>query len=538
MKDYMKNYTQLFFTLLIIPTLIFPYNTPSANEDNLKMVTNSKQISWWQKHKKSILAIGVAVGTMTSGLLALKYRHSIVSLFFNPVDNPIKKTEPKSTQPLQSSNSLSIHQEDPFSFSEWLEKCKTLAADKTFLTSELVIKQTQKFIDTMSQQLQNSNWLHNNLPSFLNITSDPEHPKSINGAYVQKLTLYPGARVGIHGDFHGDIQSLNDFVQTWINEGYIDNSLAIIDPNFYILLLGDYVDRGSHGLEVQHLVYQLKIINPDKVFLARGNHEDFLTQSQYGFYSELFKKFNSDCDVAVPVMSHLSFTYDFLPLCIYVTSPDIIDTIQCCHGGFELGHNPHELLDQENVTHEFVSTLHKDKVLSELRLSDIRKKLSDNLEQTNLSSDNGWMWSDFDPKKYSETVQTTRGTENALEIGEIPTKEILAAYSNNRHAFRMVIRAHQHSNKKMNDRILNRDGLSHPDDRGIGKLWIDDLPIHKQEAERLDDVPVITFSVSPRVACYKDYKNEDVFGLLTIAPKYEDWRLKAYHVKNESTTIE
>jgi diadenosine tetraphosphatase ApaH/serine/threonine PP2A family protein phosphatase len=80
----------------------------------------------------------------------------------------------------------------------------------------------------------------------------------------------------IVGDIHGDLDALNSI---------LEQKEKLDCKN--ILFLGDYVDRGVQGAEVLLALFDLKVADPDNVFLLRGNHEDANMNMYYGFFDEI-----------------------------------------------------------------------------------------------------------------------------------------------------------------------------------------------------------------------------------------------------------
>lgn len=87
-------------------------------------------------------------------------------------------------------------------------------------------------------------------------------------------------------------------IETTNNEKKLFDFLKIIktftqakNQNFYIVGLGDYTDRCQDGVFVLSLLAQLKMANPDNVFLLKGNHENINMNYQYGLHAEFCTKF-------------------------------------------------------------------------------------------------------------------------------------------------------------------------------------------------------------------------------------------------------
>jgi len=132
----------------------------------------------------------------------------------------------------------------------------------------------------------------------------------------------------IFGDIHGNLEDLHFFSDNIWRLG-----MSLTAGNF--LFLGDYVDRGMNCLEVVAYLLAMKLQNPHKVFLLRGNHETRDVngwEEHYGERSfiwqcqERFDKFGGD--IGYRIWEACNQVFDRMPLAA-VVDQDIF----CVHGG-------------------------------------------------------------------------------------------------------------------------------------------------------------------------------------------------------------
>lgn len=114
------------------------------------------------------------------------------------------------------------------------------------------------------------------------------------------------------GDIHGNLDSLIALI----------NLINTQEPK-YVIFLGDIVDRGKFQLECLLIVLALKIQNPERFYLIRGNHESLEMNKNYGFFQDFIIRFE-DYDK----FSEIIDLYNKIPVCIRVN-----EVILCLHGG-------------------------------------------------------------------------------------------------------------------------------------------------------------------------------------------------------------
>lgn len=175
--------------------------------------------------------------------------------------------------------------------------------------------------DTQYSMILKKNPEYKNLPFRFKIDASVIKALSIKCKNIfekEPNVLKLNAPIYIFGDIHGQFQDLIRFLK-----------MTGLPPNNKYLFMGDYVDRGNNSIEVLALIFAMKILYPDNVFVLRGNHECSNVNMNYGFYNECYQRYESkDKNNSNDVFKCINETLQSLPL-----SAVINDKIFCVHGG-------------------------------------------------------------------------------------------------------------------------------------------------------------------------------------------------------------
>ncbi|KAG5486207.1 hypothetical protein LSCM1_07327 [Leishmania martiniquensis] len=132
---------------------------------------------------------------------------------------------------------------------------------------------------------------------------------------VQHLSIPASGSLVVVGDIHGQMKDL-------------EHILCFMGPptaERYYLFNGDFIDRGPYGCEVLVYIFSLLCTYPDYVFLNRGNHENYSTNTEYGFMAELYAKYGARSSY---LLSAMVDSYECMPLL------SIVDhRVAVVHGG-------------------------------------------------------------------------------------------------------------------------------------------------------------------------------------------------------------
>eukprot|EP00915_Cephaloidophora_sp_WS-2016_P000693 GHVH01000901.1.p1 GENE.GHVH01000901.1~~GHVH01000901.1.p1 ORF type:complete len:840 (+),score=104.86 GHVH01000901.1:72-2591(+) len=154
----------------------------------------------------------------------------------------------------------------------------------------------------------------------------------------EPMVLRLRAPIKVYGDIHGQHYDLMRMFKTY-KSPVMDEQVERVGSNWDAriegdldstdyLFLGDYVDRGTNSLEVISLLFALKVRYPSRIHLLRGNHEDSIINSIYGFKDECSARLNENADHPESCWSKINRVFEYLPMGALIE-----DKILCIHGG-------------------------------------------------------------------------------------------------------------------------------------------------------------------------------------------------------------
>ncbi len=162
--------------------------------------------------------------------------------------------------------------------------------------------------------------------------------------YIEKKRFPNDSTVGLIGDLHSGFHSLVAILEDLYKKGCIDEQLKIIQKDYYLGFLGDFVDRGLYGVETMYLIMLFKIRNShnDSVFFTRGNHEDVAMNNRDGFLREAEQKLTNDdktiIGTNVDLQNLIAGIYNLFPVAASLENRDKPgERGIVCHGGLDIG---------------------------------------------------------------------------------------------------------------------------------------------------------------------------------------------------------
>lgn len=369
--------------------------------------------------------------------------------------------------------------------------------------------------------------------------------------FLERKILNPKDTIYFIGDIHGDARSIGYLLAYLRDNKLIDpETYKLTSPTLNIVFLGDYSDRQLYGFEVLCTLAQLRYLNPNQVFLLRGNHEGILNEryglleatyneiagaeerknhERKGRIAELEKYPGSQLEDFKPTL--YSF-YNTLPSALLLGAHDQFskktEYIIACHGGPEPGADFKEFLDADSsirfdliTSLKYEESLRKDPSLSSLKL--------ENKDKFSLSTLIGFYWSDFEPGADLRNSYNRRTGRNSYS--KESTEKYLKSFDTPKSSINSIFRGHQHGDARLIKYIFQTftHNLERKENKGVGRLWLSVKP----DKGEIPFYSVSTFMTAPE-SSYGIINNYPYLyvGKVIIGDSFSEWKFGVVKILN------
>lgn len=173
-------------------------------------------------------------------------------------------------------------------------------------------------------------------------------------SFIQTVNLDPQKKVIVLGDIHGSLHSFVRILFRLHRYNVINLETFTVNKQFYIIFLGDIVDRGIFSLEIVFTIMLLMYINNNDVnnphvIYNRGNHEELSINSSQGFLKELSSRCNKENGIILHNTINSLFKLFPSSVILNIISNENKYKFWLSHGGFPMSFINKKINTKKNI---------------------------------------------------------------------------------------------------------------------------------------------------------------------------------------------
>ena len=242
------------------------------------------------------------------------------------------------------------------------------------------------------------------------------------------------AKIFVIGDIHCSYDKFLAQIQQMRELNcFVSPRSLLLKPNQYLVFTGDYADRGLQGTEVFMLAMGLKRLNPQQVFLGRGNHEQEVIANRYGFFNDELNRFGAAIGEETVIKDKFLVLFSHLPVALFLGTRRKDGTVS-------FGMFNHAALP----TNRFYDT-DANKFIKETIKGALEKQGVVYTKETKLSLESGLMWGDYISGKTDIERPNIRGVQGLFDVTLMNAHATITQYLEEPgYTIDFIARAHQH----------------------------------------------------------------------------------------------
>ena len=111
----------------------------------------------------------------------------------------------------------------------------------------------------------------------------------LEGGYILNLQIKKDDKVIVFGDYHGSYHTFYRNMLRLHIMGVVNFRNFKVNEGFYVIFLGDIVDRGLYSIEILEIIFKFICNSPERMIINRGNHEE-MTIKKHNKYTTIYQE--------------------------------------------------------------------------------------------------------------------------------------------------------------------------------------------------------------------------------------------------------